>query len=218
MHDCVHFPIETVSSPISTPVYVKPMDCEERLVRQAAMTKAVNASTRVMVYRNLVKALPWYTSVREKITVRSNCLQPLIFTSPGPFILPSLTLSAGSCTSPRTRPTAGGFSTLPRTSHRTCQLTILRFTTITNRRQTAACVTASVIAVYLVASIYGTIATLLFAIGSSLSILPAQRVWAIPTSMACTLTITGAQAYVWHHGAKKGKSYPTNLFCCDQTR
>ena len=46
----------------------KPMDCEERLVTQASMVKAVNPTARVFVYRNLVKALPWYTSVREKIT------------------------------------------------------------------------------------------------------------------------------------------------------
>ena len=33
----------------------KPMDCEERLITQAAMTKAANPNTRVFVYRNLVK-------------------------------------------------------------------------------------------------------------------------------------------------------------------
>jgi hypothetical protein len=45
----------------------KPMDCEERLVDQAALVKSVNPDAKVWVYRNLVKALPWYTSVREKI-------------------------------------------------------------------------------------------------------------------------------------------------------
>jgi len=45
----------------------KPMDCEERLVEQAAIVKSVNPKAKVWVYRNLVKALPWYTSVREKI-------------------------------------------------------------------------------------------------------------------------------------------------------
>lgn len=44
-----------------------PMDCEERLLQQARMTKALNPSSRVFVYRNLVKALPWFTSVREKL-------------------------------------------------------------------------------------------------------------------------------------------------------
>ncbi len=46
----------------------QPMDCEERLVTQAKMTKAMATDTKVFVYRNLVKALPWYSSVREKIT------------------------------------------------------------------------------------------------------------------------------------------------------
>lgn len=45
----------------------KPMDCEERLLVQAAMVKAVNPDTKVFVYRNLVKALPWYTSVWTKL-------------------------------------------------------------------------------------------------------------------------------------------------------
>ncbi len=33
----------------------KPMDCEERLLEQAAMTKALNPDTHTWVYRNLVK-------------------------------------------------------------------------------------------------------------------------------------------------------------------
>ena len=45
-----------------------PMDCEERLLSQAKLVKNVNPGTRTFVYRNLVKALPWYSSVREKIT------------------------------------------------------------------------------------------------------------------------------------------------------
>jgi hypothetical protein len=47
-----------------------PMDCQERLRKQAEMTKAgasKNSSIKVFIYRNLVKALPWYSSVREKI-------------------------------------------------------------------------------------------------------------------------------------------------------
>ena len=46
----------------------QPMDCEERLVAQAELVKGKNAEAKVWVYRNLVKALPWYSSVREKIT------------------------------------------------------------------------------------------------------------------------------------------------------
>eukprot|EP00730_Choanoeca_flexa_P015068 TRINITY_DN6822_c0_g1_i1.p1 TRINITY_DN6822_c0_g1~~TRINITY_DN6822_c0_g1_i1.p1 ORF type:complete len:447 (+),score=75.41 TRINITY_DN6822_c0_g1_i1:2-1342(+) len=45
----------------------KPMDCEERLVTQAAMTKAINPASNVFVYRNLVKALPWFKTVRDKL-------------------------------------------------------------------------------------------------------------------------------------------------------
>jgi hypothetical protein len=44
-----------------------PMDCEERLLIQADMVKKVNPQAKVMVYRNLVKALPWFSSVREKM-------------------------------------------------------------------------------------------------------------------------------------------------------
>ena len=45
----------------------KPMDCQERLVTQAQMVKAKNPRVRTFVYRNIVKALPWYTQVREKL-------------------------------------------------------------------------------------------------------------------------------------------------------
>jgi len=35
-----------------------PMDCEERLIQQAQMTKAASADTRVFIYQNLVKCVP----------------------------------------------------------------------------------------------------------------------------------------------------------------
>ena len=38
----------------------QPMDCEERLVAQADLVRSANPDARVWVYRNLVKALPWY--------------------------------------------------------------------------------------------------------------------------------------------------------------
>ena len=44
-----------------------PMDCEERLLAQATTVKASTPTAKVMVYRNMVKALPWYTEVREKL-------------------------------------------------------------------------------------------------------------------------------------------------------
>ena len=45
-----------------------PMSCEEDLVTQVAMVKAVSPDTKVWVYRNLVKALPWYTNVHTRLS------------------------------------------------------------------------------------------------------------------------------------------------------
>eukprot|EP00759_Apiculatamorpha_spiralis_P009672 PhF_6_TR16920/c0_g1_i2/m.25418 len=47
-----------------------PMDCEERLLEQARITKSnpLNKGVRVWVYKNLVKALPWMTDIRVKIS------------------------------------------------------------------------------------------------------------------------------------------------------
>lgn len=45
----------------------RPMSCEETLVAAAEETHARNPRSRVFVYRNLVKALPWFTTVREKL-------------------------------------------------------------------------------------------------------------------------------------------------------
>ena len=45
-----------------------PMNAEELLLAQAKAIKAVNNNTKVWVYRNIVKALPWFSTVREKIT------------------------------------------------------------------------------------------------------------------------------------------------------
>lgn len=44
----------------------KPMDCEEMLVQQVTMAAAVSPGTKYFIYRNFVKALPWYTTVRVK--------------------------------------------------------------------------------------------------------------------------------------------------------
>lgn len=44
----------------------KPMNCEELLLQQATTTKSAGAK-HVFVYRNIVKALPWFTTVREKL-------------------------------------------------------------------------------------------------------------------------------------------------------
>ena len=45
----------------------QPMNCSETLVEQARLTKAINNDTKVFVYRNLVKALPWFSQVRTKL-------------------------------------------------------------------------------------------------------------------------------------------------------
>ena len=45
----------------------KPMDAERRLVAQAEAVHALNPETKIMVYRNFVKALSWMGSVREKL-------------------------------------------------------------------------------------------------------------------------------------------------------
>jgi hypothetical protein len=44
----------------------KPMNCEELLTEQAEQTK-LRGTEHVFVYRNIVKALPWFTFVREKL-------------------------------------------------------------------------------------------------------------------------------------------------------
>ena len=43
------------------------MQSEELLDTQAAILKAIRPEVKIFVYRNIVKALPWFTSVREII-------------------------------------------------------------------------------------------------------------------------------------------------------
>jgi len=45
----------------------KPMNCAELLLKQVQMTTEATAGTTVYVYRNAIKALPWYTTVRDKL-------------------------------------------------------------------------------------------------------------------------------------------------------
>ena len=49
---------------------VSPMDCGERMTKQVEMMRAAypQSKSKYMVYRNFVKALPWLTVVREKLT------------------------------------------------------------------------------------------------------------------------------------------------------
>ena len=45
----------------------KPMDDQERMLTQAKILKKANSNAYIWVYRNLAKALPWFTDVREKL-------------------------------------------------------------------------------------------------------------------------------------------------------
>ena len=53
-------------------VDMSPMDADGMLVRQAARNKARNPTAKVFVYRNIVKALPWYTEVRKLLQNQSH--------------------------------------------------------------------------------------------------------------------------------------------------
>ena len=64
----------------------KPMDCEERLATQVAMTTAASPSTKVWVYRNSILALPWYTTVRVKLEDPAYAKWFMPFPSPLPKI------------------------------------------------------------------------------------------------------------------------------------
>eukprot|EP00051_Salpingoeca_urceolata_P001440 m.41044 g.41044 ORF g.41044 m.41044 type:complete len:513 (+) comp11424_c0_seq1:48-1586(+) len=48
-------------------VQESPMKCQTTMLEQAKQVKARNPKARVMVYRNIVKALPWFEEVREKL-------------------------------------------------------------------------------------------------------------------------------------------------------
>ena len=59
---------------------------------QATKVKALNNSTHVFIYRNLVKALPWYTGVREKLTDPAYQGWFIPFRSSGSTVVPKCTL------------------------------------------------------------------------------------------------------------------------------
>ena len=56
-------------SSLPPPLTVTPafQDCEALLLKQAELTKAINPHSKTWVSRNLVKALPWFGTVREKM-------------------------------------------------------------------------------------------------------------------------------------------------------
>eukprot|EP01084_Bolivina_argentea_P290418 498858_1 len=69
----------------------QPMDCQERLLTQAQTIKKINPSTKIWVYRNLIKALPWFTDVREKIVDPNYSGWFLKFKNNGPYNVPPCT-------------------------------------------------------------------------------------------------------------------------------
>jgi hypothetical protein len=71
----------------------QPMDAEERLLHQATLTHAANPKSKIFVYRNLVWAMPWFSSVREKLDDPA-CesewlvlLAPHMFPAPAPALI-----------------------------------------------------------------------------------------------------------------------------------
>eukprot|EP01083_Nonionella_stella_P208074 755365_1 len=76
-----------------------PMDCQERLLTQARVIKAINPDTKVFVYRNLAKALPWFTDVREKLMdSRYNKYWFLSFKAKGPYhVQPCTNTTVSKC-------------------------------------------------------------------------------------------------------------------------
>jgi len=67
----------------------KPMDCAELLLKQVEMTTQASAGTTVYVYRNSIKALPWYSSVREKLMDPAYAKWYLTFGPNGPYHVPT---------------------------------------------------------------------------------------------------------------------------------
>ena len=49
----------------------KPMDCEETMIAKVHELQRLNPSGKAWLYRNSIKALPWFTSVREKLEDRN---------------------------------------------------------------------------------------------------------------------------------------------------
>lgn len=79
------------------------MDCQERLLKQAEMTKAharsLGIDQKVWVYRNLVKALPWYSSVRALLNDSRYSDFFLKFDDRAkPFHVPQCDSNSGRCT------------------------------------------------------------------------------------------------------------------------
>eukprot|EP01083_Nonionella_stella_P271962 922015_1 len=68
-----------------------PMNCAETLLAQVTAIKSINPSAKTFVYRNLVKALPWFTDIREKIVDPAYSGWFLNFKKDGPYHVPPCT-------------------------------------------------------------------------------------------------------------------------------
>jgi hypothetical protein len=72
------------------------MNCQELLSEQVNLLKAVNPTAKVFVYRNSVKALPWFTDVRVKLDDPAYAGWFLKFNSSSPYHVPNCTTSGNS--------------------------------------------------------------------------------------------------------------------------
>jgi hypothetical protein len=61
------------------------MNAQSMLIQQASLIKAFNPDTKIWNYRNLVKALPWFDEVREKINDPAYSGWFLHFSPDGPW-------------------------------------------------------------------------------------------------------------------------------------
>ena len=83
----------------------KPMTCAELMIAQANLTKSSSPSTRVFVYRNSIKALPWFTDVREKLSDAAysawfmpfNCTATIVAGDTARLVVPAPLSTGASC-------------------------------------------------------------------------------------------------------------------------
>jgi hypothetical protein len=73
----------------------RPMDCEEKMLEEAKITKTNNPDSHVFVYRNLVKALPWFSSVRKILDDPAYAGFFLRFNNPNGYHVPDCTTQNG---------------------------------------------------------------------------------------------------------------------------
>ncbi len=77
------------------------MTCEENLAAQAEAVKTINPNT-IFVYRNFVKALPWFTSMSKKTQDPAYSGWFLTYIGSGTYKCPSATIPGIRCAAPAT--------------------------------------------------------------------------------------------------------------------